>query len=339
MSTRSNDFSRRDAFRILGAAGAGVMLSGRFASAQTPATLPSALPQGAGFYRTHVGEWEITVINDGSFPFVPYPTIGSNASKEAVEQVLADNFIDPAKMTGQVNTLLVRRGSEAPIVVDTGCGRAFGPGAGFSKQNLLAAGVKAEDVACVFFTHLHPDHAGGAVGDDGKMAFPSASHVVHQAEVDFWTADKPDFSKSGVPAAAQAGMIATARKAIDAAGTSLRKFQGDAPMDIVPGGMKAIHTGGHTPGHCIVRFDLAGESMVYITDLAVQAALVFAHPEWFVGFDTDMQATIKIRQDLFATLAADRTLICGSHLPFPSIGHLKKSGNGYAFVPAPWKWA
>ena len=351
MSTRSNEFSRRDAFKVLGLGGAAVALGGRFAAADAPAAASStALPQGAGFYRTHVGEFEITVISDGGFPLTPYPTIGSNASKEAVEAVLKENFIDPSKLMGQVNILSVRQGSGPVTVVDTGSGKLFGPAAGFAKQNLIASGVKPEDVANVVFTHLHPDHAGGVIGEDGTPVFANAKHWVSKIEHDFWTGANPDLSKSGVPDDMRPMMATTAKTAIDKLGNKLQTFETrmtpndsahalEGPSyEIVPG-FSAIHTGGHTPGHCVLRFESGGESLVYVTDLVVQAQLVFAHPEWLVGFDTDMQATIKIRQDLFAVLAAKGTLISGSHLPFPALGHVKKVDAGYAFVPAPWRWA
>jgi len=336
MSSRSPDFSRRDAFKILGVTGAAVALSGRVGRAETSAA-SATMPQGAGFYRTHVGEFEVTIVSDGQFPLVPYPTFGSNASKEAVEAVLKENFIDPAKLMGQVNGLVIRMAGGPVTIVDTGCGKLFGPASGFYLQNLQNAGVKPADVQNVLFTHLHPDHCGGAVTEDGKPVYANAKHHVHKREVGFWTVEKPDFSKSGVPAEAQGGMIATAKKAITAPRDNLELFDGES-TEILPG-ITALKTGGHTPGHCMVQIESGGDRLLYVTDMVVQAQLVFAHPEWFVGFDTDMQATVKIRQDLFAKLAADGTLICGSHLPFPSLGHVKKVETGYQFVPAMWNWA
>jgi len=355
MSSRSTEFShgftRRDAFKILGATGAAVALSGRIARADTPAPTTTALPQGAGFYRTHVGEFEITVVSDGGFPFTPYPTIGSNASQGEVEKVLKDNFIDPAKLMGQVNVLAVRRGSGPVTLIDTGSGKLFGPAAGFAKQNLINSGVKPEDVANVVFTHLHPDHVGGALGDDGKPTFANAKHWVNKTERDFWAGPNPDLSKSGVPEAMRPTMIGAAKNAIDKLGDRLQAFEVadminnhepilDGPGYEIAAGVTAIQTGGHTPGHCVLMFESNGESLVYVTDLVVQAALCFAHPEWLVGFDTDMKATVEIRKKVYDRLAAGGgTLISGSHLPFPALGHVKKAETGYQFMPSLWNWA
>ena len=347
----TNTLSRRHAFKIAGLAGAAVALRGGASYGQEAAARRMApakpLPQGAGFYRTHVGELEVTIVSDGQFPLTPYPTIGSNATQAEVEGLLKDNFIDPAKLMGQVNVLTVRRGNGPVTVFDTGSGKLFGPAAGFAKQNLIASGVNLDEVANVVFTHLHPDHAGGALNEDGSLLFPSAKHWAHKKEVAFWSGASPDLSKSGVPEAMRSGMVATAKKVIDTLGTKLATFEklGDVELPVdghayeIDTGIYAVHTGGHTPGHCAIAFKDGSDTLIYVTDLVVQSVLCLAHPEWLVGFDTDMQATVGIRKTLYAKLAETRVAVSGAHLPFPALGHVKKDGAGYAFVPAPWSWS
>ncbi|HEX8322780.1 MAG TPA: MBL fold metallo-hydrolase [Tepidisphaeraceae bacterium] len=329
----SNTLSRRHAFKLAGLAGAAVALRDTRVFAETPAAAPATLPQGAGFYRTHVGELEVTIVSDGSFPLTPYPTFGANASEEAVNNLLNDNFLDPAKLMGQVNAVVVRKAGGPVTLIDTGCGKLFGPAAGFALQNLAAAGVKPDDVRHVLFTHLHPDHAGGAV-TDGRKTFPNATHHVSEQEASFWTSAQPDFSKSGVPADFQPVMIETARNVIKV--LEPKRF---APgSELLPGILPRL-TVGHTPGHCVVTIQDGGQSLVYLGDMVIHHVLVPAHPEWFVGFDTDREMAVTARQTLLADLAQSRSLVSGSHLPFPSLGHFKKADAGYAYVPAPWRWA
>jgi hypothetical protein len=38
-------------------------------------------------------------------------------------------------------------------------------------------------------------------------------------------------------------------------------------------------------------------------------------------------------------MAADKTLVSGYHIPFPSIAYIEKDGAGYRFVPAMWRTA
>ena len=335
-------FSRRDAFKILGLSGTAVALGGALPALgqDLPAAVPppKSLPQGAGFYRTHVGEFEITLISDGAFPMQPYPTFGANASEDAVNEVLAESFIAPKDLMGQVNAVLVRHQGGPLTLIDSGCGKLFGPATGFALQNLAAAGVRPEDIELLVFSHMHPDHVGGAIGADGKLFFPNAKVMAHQAEYDFWNSPSPDFSKSGVPEASRPAMIAAAKKLIDTVGRGITLYAEET--NPIMAGMTAIHTGGHTPGHCTMVFDSNGEKLVYLTDLAIQAAIVFRHPEWYVGFDTDRDATAQIRKITFASCAADRLLVSGAHLPFPSLGHVKKiDDDSYEYVPAPWRWA
>jgi glyoxylase-like metal-dependent hydrolase (beta-lactamase superfamily II) len=46
---------------------------------------------------------------------------------------------------------------------------------------LAAAGIDPETITHVVLTHLHWDHAGGLVREDGTLAFPRAEHVVGEA--------------------------------------------------------------------------------------------------------------------------------------------------------------
>ena len=63
------------------------------------------------------------------------------------------------------------------------------------------------------------------------------------------------------------------------------------------------------------------------------------HPDWYLAFDTDRDAGVATRKRVYGDLAAARSLISGSHLPFPSLGHLKAVDTAFAYVPAPWMWA
>jgi glyoxylase-like metal-dependent hydrolase (beta-lactamase superfamily II) len=46
---------------------------------------------------------------------------------------------------------------------------------------LAAAGIDPETITPVVLTHVHWDHAGGLVREDGALAFPRAEHVVGEA--------------------------------------------------------------------------------------------------------------------------------------------------------------
>jgi hypothetical protein len=64
----------------------------------------------------------------------------------------------------------------------------------------------------------------------------------------------------------------------------------------------------------------------------------FAHPEAGLVFDTDPAQAAATRTRLFDMVAADRTLVAGTHMPFPGIGHVARSGDAYAWVPETWQY-
>src|SRR5260370_2604385 len=65
-------------------------------------------------------------------------------------------------------------------------GKLFGAG-GALPDRLRSAGVSPEDIDTVMFTHLHPDHVGWNLQQDGgpyRPTFPRARYVAHRADWD-----------------------------------------------------------------------------------------------------------------------------------------------------------
>ena len=71
-------------------------------------------------------------------------------------------------------------------------------------------------------------------------------------------------------------------------------------------------------------------------DIVHNAALQFAEPDRAITYDTDQTMAIATRKRVFDMVATDRLLIGGSHLPFPSLGHVAKASSGYTYVPVEW---
>jgi hypothetical protein len=43
---------------------------------------------------------------------------------------------------------------------------------------------------------------------------------------------------------------------------------------------------------------------------------------------------VATRRKLYGMLAAEKMRMTGYHLPFPAMGRIERSGDGYRFVPA-----
>lgn len=291
--------------------------------------------QGAGFYRRKVGGLEVAVVSDGTFPFAPpFPTFGANAGEEQVKAALERDFISYQNTLGHVNTLLVRSGKDV-VLIDAGCGTNFGPTTGKVLGHLANAGVAPADVTAVVITHLHPDHVGGLLGPAGAGVFPNARFFIHKDEVAFWSSEKPDMSKSGVPEDARVGMVQAA-KTVLAAIANRQTLLGDATN--IATGVEAVAAPGHTPGHIALMIGSGDDRLFYITDAVHHYAIMMPNPEFYVAFDTDRDAAVTQRRAILERAASERLLVSGAHLPFPGMGHVRKNGNGYEWVPVAWEW-
>lgn len=305
-----------------------------------PTTAPQSATQGAGFYELTLGDARVSVVSDGWFSFnPPHPTLAANATKEQVEGALNDAFIDPADVRVQVNCLLIRTPRDT-VLVDTGTGGAFGATNGTLLKNLSNMGVKPADVTAVIITHLHGDHMLGVLNAEGKPTFANAEHLVHKAEHDFWAAETHDFSQSKLPKDMLPGFIAGAKKVI--AGAKFTLVEGE--KEVRPG-ITVVPSPGHTAGHIAIQADGGGGAknvLLYMSDTVHHPAIQFPHPDWAVMFDANPDLAVASRRRLFDRAAADRVRLSGAHIPFPSVGHIRKqaagAGKGYDWVPAMWEW-
>jgi glyoxylase-like metal-dependent hydrolase (beta-lactamase superfamily II) len=285
---------------------------------------PMAKVQAPAFYRTMVGDVEVTVLSDGTLKLPVTKLLKGDATK--IGDALRRNFLGEEVETS-VNGFLVNTGSKL-VLIDAGGGTQSGMTAGTLASNLRAAGYRPEQVDEIYITHLHGDHVGGLVNAGGRT-FPNAILRIDKRDTDFWLsedvmnrapADVRDFFKfamASVNPYRQAGKLKT--------------FEG--PTQLVPG-VRAISAYGHTPGHTAYVVESKGEQLVLWGDLMHVAAVQFEDPGVTIAFDTDEGAAAQARQAAFADAARGGYWVGAAHLPFPGIGHLRAADKGYVFVPA-----
>ena len=90
---------------------------------------------------------------------------------------------------------------------------------------------------------------------------------------------------------------------------------------------------GHTPGHEGYMVESAGQKMLAWGDLVHSAAVQFARPEVTIGFDVDPKEARATRQRVLELAARERLLVAAPHISFPGLGHVRKDGAAYAWVP------
>jgi glyoxylase-like metal-dependent hydrolase (beta-lactamase superfamily II) len=292
-----------------------------------PAAAPKAGGQVPGYFRTQVGDFEVTSLTDGVFRMPPELM---KADQDQVEQLIAHDFpSDPPKFDASVAGFLVNTGQKL-ILVDTGFGH-FGrnPGTGRLMANLRAAGYRPEQVDVVLLTHLHLDHIGGLLTPDNRRAFPNAVVRMAQAESDFWLSRE---NADAAPKPMQ-DLFRYAREAAAPYQAAGRWKPFGGPEELAAG-VRPYPLLGHTPGHTGYEFVSKGERLLAWGDTLHMAPVQFPHPEIGIAFDRDPDQAIEQREKLFDALADDRSVVvAAAHIGFPSLGRLLRTDSGYAWVP------
>ncbi|MEV0997306.1 MBL fold metallo-hydrolase [Nonomuraea sp. NPDC050202] len=190
---------------------------------------------------------------------------------------------------------LIRDAADRLTLVDTGIGGADSPASSWAPVpgtlagELAAAGVTPAEIGTVVLTHLHSDHASGAVAD-GRPMFDNARYVIQRADLD----------------AARGPVLDDVITVIKA---QLQVVEGDA--EVAPG-VHVHHTPGHTPGHQIARV-----GQVAITGDLVLHPVQLDDPAVRYLYDDDQDAAARTRAEVLAALRAERAILATAHFSEP----------------------
>lgn len=303
-------------------------------AASLPALVRPAAAAAPGpapvLHRFTLGDARITALLDGHLGIQPGFFTGYEAAK--AEAALDGTLYRVAggELQIPVNGYLVEKGGKLTLI-DTGTAQLMGPDLGGLHAALAASGVRAEDISTVLLTHIHPDHCGGLLADDGSAAFANAELAVAEVEWNFW---HDDGILAGVPEGSR-GFFQMARSSVAPYAGRLKLLRGEA--EAVPG-LTAVPLPGHTPGHTGFMLDTGAEALLFWGDVVHSAALQFAYPEWSISFDVDQALAVETRKAMLDRAAADSLLVTGMHLDFPGLGRVQRAGGGYRFQQAPWQF-
>jgi glyoxylase-like metal-dependent hydrolase (beta-lactamase superfamily II) len=284
-------------------------------------------------YALKVGEIDVLVVSDGVLT-LPGAMLGHNVDPAVRAAWLNDMFLPPDVLEWALNVVVVRSGGRT-ILVDAGLGSdpdLHLPRAGRLVQRLEEAGIDLASVTDVVLTHMHMDHIGGLLVDGvwERLRKDLRVHVA-AAEVKFWAA--PDFSRVSMPPGFPDALRSAANRFLNEYQSQLRPFE--EKYEVVPG-VVVSRTGGHTPGHSVVRLASGGDRLTFAGDAVF--AVGFEHPDWYNGFEHDPEEATRVRVRLLRELAAAREPLVATHLPFPSVCHVAVAGDVFRWVPAAWEY-
>ncbi|MFC7700681.1 MULTISPECIES: MBL fold metallo-hydrolase [Bradyrhizobium] len=284
-------------------------------------------------YALKIGEIDVLVVSDGVLP-LPTKMLAHNADPAVRATWLHDMFLPQDAFDWALNAVMVRSGGKT-ILIDAGLGSDPNlnlPRAGQLIRRLAAAGIDLSAVTDLVLTHLHMDHIGGLLVDGVKQQLRKDLRIhVAAAEVKFW--EKPDFSRTAMPEGFPDALRSTAKHFLKEYGSQLRLF--DDEHEIAPG-VIARRTGGHTPGHSVVRMASGDDALTFAGDAVF--AVGFEQPDWFNGFEHDPEEAARVRIRLLRQLAETGEMLVATHLPFPSVGRVAADGDAFRWVPVFWDY-
>lgn len=284
-------------------------------------------------YALKIGEIDVLVVSDGVLP-LPTKMLAHNADPAVRATWLHDMFLPQDAFDWALNAVMVRSAGKT-ILIDAGLGSDPNlnlPRAGQLIRRLAAAGIDLAAVTDLVLTHLHMDHIGGLLVDGVKEQLRKDLRIhVAAAEVKFW--EKPDFSRTAMPEGFPDALRSTAKRFLKEYGSQLRLF--DDKHEIAPG-VVALRTGGHTPGHSVVRMAAGDDALTFAGDAVF--AVGFEQPDWFNGFEHDPEEAARVRIRLLRQLAETGEMLVATHLPFPSVGRVAADGDAFRWVPVFWDY-
>jgi glyoxylase-like metal-dependent hydrolase (beta-lactamase superfamily II) len=278
----------------------------------------------AGIYRTKVGKIDVVALSDGTVGLELTKELVQKAKPGEVERFLARHF-EKSFVDASVNAFLIKYENRL-VLIDAGSSELVGPTAGKLPHSLRAAGAPPENITDVFVTHIHPDHTGGLMNGNTKV-FPNATIHINKREVDYW------FNRSIAATAAEpqqtffAQVDPKIKPYMDSG--QLKAFEG--ATEFFPG-FRSEPAYGHTAGLTVYILENGGEKMMFWGDV-VNIALQIDDPDISLRFDADATAAAATRRRLLEDAATKGYIVAPDHLPFPGLGHIRKDGHAYTWVP------
>lgn len=292
----------------------GAMLTGYAGPAPAAGpTGPQAAASHSAIFRFKIGNLDAVALKDGDIDAAnDGKTFAVGQRTEAVSALLIAAGQPTDVLHLSIQPLLVRSGKRV-LLFDTGAADASFARAGRLPASMHEAGVEPSQVTDIFISHRHADHTGGLLTHDGARAFPNATIHISAPE---WEALKKDGGNAALVAAIT---------------SKVETFKPGAT--ILPGVVTAVDVRGHTPGHSAYEITSGKDRLLYIADVVHHYVISVQRPEWTVEYDEDAPLAQSTRRAELTRAAEGKLRVYAVHFPFPGLGHVKKQGDSFVWVP------
>ena len=245
-----------------------------------------------------IGKWKVEILETGNF------WLDGGAMMGSVPKVLWEKTNPPDSQNRiklSLRCLLLDNGTDR-VLIESGMGNKFDEN--FSKMfnieqpsnplsdTLHDKGYSVKDITHIILTHLHFDHAGGAVKLDLKETlvpmFPNAKYYISK---DNWDAginpsprDQASYLKENYVPIYDAGL-----------------FEFVSGNSTILPGISTYIVNGHTKGQQLIKIESDGEVLVFCSDLIpLESHLKLP---WIMGYDLNAQLTLE-EKTTFLNLAS-----------------------------------
>ncbi len=271
-----------------------------------------------------LGNVEVFLLSDGHFRLDGGSVFGV-VPKALWEKGLPADELNRVPMA--LNCLLILSAGKR-ILVDTGYGQKVSAKQreiltlqrpdGSVLDNLQRLGFGPGDIDIVINTHLHPDHCGGNTvhrDDSAAPTFPAAEYWIHYRE---WAdACHANERTSKTYLAADFSPLQEAGQ--------LRLVYGNVQ---VTDAVRCVATRGHTRGHQSVVIESAGETAVFLGDLAARAVHL-ERLSWATAFDTEPMRTLEAKRAMRDWAWERRAVLFFAHDVQTPVGRLQQVGDQF----------
>jgi glyoxylase-like metal-dependent hydrolase (beta-lactamase superfamily II) len=260
---------------------------------------------GDNYASYTIGALTLTALRDG------YVDMPGTRLRQPGNKAFGDDLPRQVRLIGgnlrlSVNAFALDDGTDVTLI-DTGASNAWHPSMGLLPQAMREAGIAADKVRTVAFTHTHIDHVNGLILPDGADAFPRLARLLVPAqELDRFRAEArlEHFHARAEPFAAG--------QRIDAA-------------------TEAIAAHGHEVGHSCFRVVSGGDTVLVWGDIVHVPSIQFERPELTWEFDRDQEQARASRLKIMALAADNGYAVAGAHLDSPGVGFVTRAGAGFRF--------
>ncbi len=102
-------------------------------------------------------------------------------------------------------------------------------------------------------------------------------------------------------------------------------------------GIRAVDVAGHSPGMLAYHVESEGKRLLIWADTCVHYVVAIQRPDWHLDVDDDKDKAVATRKRILAMAADENLFVTGYHMPFPGIGLIDKTSDGYRWVPVSYQ--